>query len=412
MSRDGFTGFTRGEARTRTASDSLQFAGAGGALSQIARLPWGVILVISAMSLTGAAMLFSTAWDPVNQMPSPHEADLWRNHLIRFGIAFAVMIVLALTPLKVWAALAFPAYLATVVLLILVDQFGSMGGGAQRWLNIGGVLVQPSEFAKLAITIALARYYQTALNTTNNVPGFQVHIGALVIILIPAALVFKQPDLGTTLALVCSGCVMIFFAGLSMRIILPVIALGVAAVPAVYLFVLEPYQRERVDTFIAGLTGSATNGLGESYQIEQAKIAIGAGGLSGRGYLQGIQSQQDYVPEQHTDFILTVIAEEFGFIGVVALLSAFAFLLVWSFLAAMRCRSWFGRLAICGAASTIAFFAVFNISMVIGLLPVVGMPLPFISYGGTALLTVMACFGVILSAHLHRDEKLNIRGLF
>jgi rod shape determining protein RodA len=128
--------------------------------------------------------------------------------------------------------------------------------------------------------------------------------------------------------------------------------------------------------------------------------------------LQGIQSQQDYVPEQHTDFVLTVIAEEFGFIGAIALLSAFAFLLVWSFLVAMRCRSWFGRLASCGAAATVAFFAIFNISMVIGLLPVVGMPLPFISYGGTALLTVMACFGVILSAHLHRDEKLNIRGLF
>lgn len=411
MSRDGFTGFTRGEARVRTATSSLQFAGLG-PLGQIARLPWGVILVISAMALTGAAMLFSTAWDPVNQMPSPHEADLWRNHLIRFAIAFTLMIVLALTPLKVWAALAFPAYLGTLVLLVLVDQFGTMGGGAQRWLSVGGVLVQPSEFAKLAVTIALARYYQTALNSTNYVPGFQVHLGALAIILVPAALVFKQPDLGTTLALVSSGCLVIFFAGLSMRIILPVIALGIAAVPAAYLFVLEPYQRERVDTFIAGLTGTATNGLGESYQIEQAKIAIGAGGLSGRGYLQGIQSQQDYVPEQHTDFVLTVIAEEFGFIGAIALLSAFAFLLVWSFLVAMRCRSWFGRLASCGAAATVAFFAIFNISMVIGLLPVVGMPLPFISYGGTALLTVMACFGVILSAHLHRDEKLNIRGLF
>ena len=187
--------------------------------------------------------------------------------------------------------------------------------------------------------------------------------------------------------------------------------MGLASIPAIYLFVLQPYQRERVDTFLAGLTGQATNGLGESYQIEQAKIAIGAGGISGRGYLQGIQSQQDYVPEQHTDFILTVIAEEFGFIGAVGLLTAFAFLLVWSFMVAQRCRSWFGRLAACGAAATVAFYAIFNISMVIGLLPVVGMPLPLISYGGTALLTVMACFGLVLSAHLHREEKLQVRGL-
>lgn len=410
MSREGFTGFSRGEQRVRTASSSLQFS-ALGPLDKLSRLPWGIILIISAMALAGAAMLFSTAWDPVNQMPSPHEADLWRNHLIRFGIAFVLMLTLALTPLKVWAALAFPAYLGTLVLLVLVEFFGTTGGGAQRWLSAGPIMIQPSEFAKLAVTMALARYYQIVLGTNNQVPGLQVHIIALVIILIPAALIFKQPDFGTTLALFAAGFVIIYFAGLSLKIILPVAAMGLASVPAVYLFVLQPYQRERVDTFIAGLTGQATNGLGESYQIEQAKIAIGAGGISGRGYLQGIQSQQDYVPEQHTDFILTVIAEEFGFIGAVALLTAFAFLLVWSFMVAQRCRSWFGRLAACGAAATVAFFAIFNISMVIGLLPVVGMPLPLISYGGTALLTVMACFGLVLSAHLHREEKLQVRGL-
>ncbi len=410
MSRDGYTGFSRGEHRVRTASSSLQF-NALGPLDKLSRLPWGIILIISAMALAGAAMLFSTAWDPVNQIPSPHEANLWRNHLIRFGIAFVLMIVLAMTPLKAWVALAFPAYLGTLVLLVLVEFFGTTGGGAQRWLSVGPVMVQPSEFAKLAVTMALARYYQIVLGTNNQVPGLQVHLIALVIILIPAALIFKQPDFGTTLALFAAGFVVIYFAGLSLKIILPVVAMGLASIPAIYLFVLQPYQRERVDTFLAGLTGQATNGLGESYQIEQAKIAIGAGGISGRGYLQGIQSQQDYVPEQHTDFILTVIAEEFGFIGAVGLLTAFAFLLVWSFMVAQRCRSWFGRLAACGAAATVAFYAIFNISMVIGLLPVVGMPLPLISYGGTALLTVMACFGLVLSAHLHREEKLQVRGL-
>ena len=409
MSREGFTGFTRGEARTRTAGASLQLSPLG-PFSKLVRLPWGVILLIIAMALTGAAMLFSTAWDPVSQTPSPAEAGLWRNHLVRFVIAFGLMIFLSLIPLRAWAALAFPAYAATLVLLVLVEFFGSVGGGAQRWLALGPILVQPSEFAKVAVTIALARYYHTVLPNSSHTPGLHVHLVALGLILIPAALVFRQPDFGTTLALVAAGCVIIFFAGLSLRVIAFVLASGLAAIPAIYLFVLEPYQRERVDTFLAGLTGQATNGLGESYQIEQAKIAIGAGGLNGRGYLQGIQSQQDYVPEQHTDFILTVIAEEFGFMGAIGLLSVYAFLITWSFRVAARCHSWFGRLAVCGAASTIAFFAIFNTSMVIGLLPVVGMPLPMISYGGTALLTVMACFGVIISAHVHREEKLTLRG--
>lgn len=409
MSRDGYTPFTRGEARTRTAGSSLQFSPLG-PFSKLGRLPWGVILLIVAMALTGAAMLFSTAWDPVNEMPSPSEAELWRNHLIRFTIAFGLMIFMAVIPLKAWAGLAFPAYGLTLVLLVLVEFFGTIGGGAQRWLAIGPVLVQPSEFAKVAVTLALARYYQIMLPPGSHSPGLHVHLVGLFLILLPAALVFRQPDFGTTLALVAAGCVIIFFAGLSLRIIAAVLAVALAAIPAVYLFVLQPYQRERVDTFLAGLTGQATNGLGESYQIEQAKIAIGAGGLNGRGYLQGIQSQQDYVPEQHTDFILTVIAEEFGFIGAIGLMAVYAFLIAWSFRVAARCVSWFGRLAVCGAAATIAFFAIFNTSMVIGLLPVVGMPLPLISYGGTALLTVMACFGVIISAHVHREEKLSLRG--
>ena len=248
--------------------------------------------------------------------------------------------------------------------------------------------------------------------TSGQAVPLWVHGGALMIILVPAALVFKQPNLSTALALAASGAMIIFFAGIAMRWVAGALLVGLASVPAIYTFVLEPYQRERVDTLIAGITGEATNGLGESYQIEQAKIAIGAGGFSGRGYLQGIQSQQEYVPEQHTDFILTIIAEEFGFIGSIGLLAVFAFLFAWSFMVAAKNRSWFGRLGTIGATSTIAFFAIFNSGMVLGLLPVLGMPLPLISYGGTALITVMACFGLILSAHLHRDEKLSTHGLF
>lgn len=410
MSRDGYTGFTRGEARTSTAR-ALHFANFG-PLGKVARLPWSIILLIVGVGLTGAAMLFSVGWDPVAQAPSPEEAGLWRDHLSRLGVGFVLMITLALLPLGIWARLAWPAYAAVIVLLVLVDFFGVMGGGAARWLKVGPIVLQPSEPAKLAVTMALASYYQRVMPTGGQSPPLWVHGGALIIMLIPAALVFKQPNLSTALALAASGAMIIFFAGIAMRYVAGAMLLGLAMIPVIYTFVLEPYQRERVDTLIAGITGEATNGLGESYQIEQAKIAIGAGGLSGRGYLQGIQSQQEYVPEQHTDFILTIIAEEFGFLGAVGLLAVFAFLFAWSFMVAAKNRSWFGRLATIGATSTIAFFAIFNSGMVLGLLPVLGMPLPLISYGGTALITVMACFGLILSAHLHQDEKLSARGLF
>jgi len=410
MSREGYTGFTRGEARTSTAR-ALNFENFG-PLGKIARLPWSIILLIVAVGLTGVAMLFSVGWDPVAQAPSPDEANLWRDQITRLGIGFVLMIGLALMPLGIWSRLAWPAYAGVLVLLVLVDFFGVMGGGAARWLKVGPIILQPSEPAKLAVTMALASYYQRMMPTGGQSPPLWVHGGALIILLIPAALVFKQPNLSTALALSAAGFMIIFFAGIGMRYVVSAIAVGLACVPAIYMFVLEPYQRERVDTLIAGITGEATNGLGESYQIEQAKIAIGAGGFSGRGFLQGIQSQQEYVPEQQTDFILTIIAEEFGFIGAVGLLAVFAFLFVWSFRVAARNRSWFGRLATIGATSTIAFFAIFNSGMVLGLLPVLGMPLPLISYGGTALITVMACFGLILSAHLHQDEKLSSKGLF
>ena len=409
MSRDGFTGFTRGEARVRTAASTLQFAELG-PFSKLARMPWGVVLLIVGVGLVGVAMLFSVGWDPVAQAPSASEAGLWREQLTRLTIGGILMILLALLPLGVWARLSWIAYLGIVVLLVLVDFFGIMGGGAARWLKVGPIVLQPSEPAKLAVTLAVASYYQRMMPLNGRSLPLWVHFGALAIILIPAALVFKQPNLSTALALTASGVMIVFFAGIGYRYVITAIIAGIAAVPAIYAFVLEPYQRQRVDTLIAGITGQTTNGLGESYQIEQAKIAIGAGGISGKGYLQGIQSQQEYVPEQHTDFILTVIAEEFGFIGTVGLLTVFAFLFVWSFRVAARNRSWFGRLATIGATSTIAFFTIFNSGMVLGLLPVLGMPLPLISYGGTALITVMACFGLILSAHLHRDEKMSTHG--
>ena len=203
---------------------------------------------------------------------------------------------------------------------------------------------------------------------------------------------------------------LIYIAGLYYRVIAAVAVTALISVWPIYQFVLEDYQRERVDTFVAQLTGQAVNTLDDGYQIEQAKIAIGSGGWQGRGFMEGIQAQLDYIPEQHTDFILTVIAEEFGFLGATGLLLLWAIILVWGLIIARGSVSLFGRFAATGCVATVAFFILFNVAMVLGLVPVVGVPLPLISYGGTVMFTTMACFGVIMSVHLGRDERLNTQG--
>ncbi|MEL6245382.1 MAG: rod shape-determining protein RodA [Pseudomonadota bacterium] len=384
---------------SRGSTAGMKLGRGGGILDKLSRLPHGLIALIVAIAVIGAAMLYSST------ITNPVEADLPLKHAQRFALAFVVMIVLALTPLQVWLRVAFPAYIGALVLLVLVELFGTLGGGAQRWLQIGPVAVQPSEFMKLALTMALARYYQMYLGHHSG--GFWIHVPALFLIAAPAALIFKQPDLGTTLMLIASGGVIIFLAGLFWRIIIAVGVAGIGLVPLAYFFVLEDYQRKRVET----LWNPGADSLGAGYQIEQAKIAVGSGGWDGKGYMQGIQSQLDYIPEQHTDFILTVIAEEFGFLGAAGLLLAWGVVLGWSLYIALRCESHFGRFAVAGATATIMFYIAFNVGMVIGLLPVVGVPMPLVSYGGTAMLTVMACFGLILSGHLHRSDKLSASGV-
>jgi rod shape determining protein RodA len=403
--REGYTNWTRGEARTAQAR-SLNFESAN-PLAKFTRLPWGFILLIVAMAIVGSATLFSSTYNAAGPSGEDH---LWSLQFSRFLGSFVIMLIIAMTPISWWARVSFLGFAVTVFLLLMTDLFGLTRGGAERWLQIGPITLQPSELAKLTTTMALARYYQMVLTPQSG--RFVVHLGALALLLPPFYFVFHQPDLGTALAIAAAGLVIVFLAGISIRVIIGAIILGIAALPGVYYFGLQTYQRERVDTLLAQFSGGSTNSLGESYQIEQGLIAIGSGGIKGKGYLQGIQSQQDYVPEQHTDFILTVIAEEFGFLGTTALLLAFAFIIAWSLNAAYQSRSWYGRLAAAGATATITFYVVFNVGMVIGLLPVVGMPLPLVSFGGTAMLTTMCCFGIILSAHMHKDEKVSPRGLF
>ncbi|MEO0466427.1 MAG: rod shape-determining protein RodA [Pseudomonadota bacterium] len=367
--------------------------------SKLAAMPWSLALLIAGLALAGTGMLFSATYgDPVYE-------GLPMAHFIRFSIAFVVMIALALVPLSAWARLAYPAYFATLLLLFAVEFFGAVRGGAQRWLEIGPIAVQPSEFMKLALTLALARYYHGAIKA--GARGFLMHIPAMVLMLLPASLIFKQPDFGTTLALLASGGVIIFLAGLGWRVITGAILAAVLSVPLIYTNVLEEYQRERVDTFLEQLSGESTDALGDAYQIEQAKIAIGSGGFRGKGLLEGTQSRLDYIPEQHTDFILTVLAEELGFMGAFGLMTVWGVVLGWGLYIAVKCASPFGRFAAGGAVAMVAFYIMFNVGMVLGLLPVVGVPMPLISYGGTAMLTVMAAFGVVLSVSIHRGETLS-----
>lgn len=376
-------------------------------VGKLAALPWGLAFLITAVAMLGTGMLYSVTHGNAG------EASLHMAHLIRFAIGFAVMIALALVPIRVWGGLAYPVYFATLALLFAVELSGAVRGGAQRWLEIGPVAVQPSEFMKLALILALARYYHAVLKEEDRYRRFWIHIPALALIAAPAALIFMQPDFGTTLALIASGGIIVFLAGLNWKVILTAMLMAGASVVPIYHYVLQDYQRERVDTFLEQLGGGEpADSLGDSYQIEQAKIAIGSGGFRGKGYLEGTQSQLDYIPEQHTDFILTVIAEELGFVGTTSLMLVWGVILGWGFYIATRSASEFGKFAAAGAVGIIGFYILFNVGMVLGLLPVVGVPMPLVSYGGTAMMTVMTAFGLILSVHIHRKEPFTPRGVF
>ncbi|CAI8317322.1 MAG: rod shape-determining protein RodA [Hyphomonadaceae bacterium] len=369
-------------------------------LRQVSELPWGLILLLCAMAVIGLVVLYSSTFT------NPAEAGLPLRQAIRLVIALIVLIIAALFPLRLWLYLAWPAYFATLFMLVLVEFFGASGGGAERWLSIPGLVrVQPSEFMKVTLTLALAAYYHKRWHDFSG--GFSIHLPALLLIMAPALLIFRQPDFGTTLALIASGGVLIFLAGLYKRVILTVGVLAIASIPTVYIFVLKDYQRERVDTYLAQLTGETVNVMDDGYQIEQARIAIGSGGMFGKGYMQGIQAQLDYIPEQHTDFILTVLAEEFGFVTTTAVLLMWMLILGLGMLIGMRSTSLFGRFAAFGAMATISFYIFFNVAMVLGLLPVVGVPLPLLSYGGTVMLTTAICFGLVCAVHLAKDEALN-----
>ncbi|MEM7729217.1 MAG: rod shape-determining protein RodA [Pseudomonadota bacterium] len=322
------------------------------------------------------------------------------QHGVRLAVASVAMLVIALTSIRVWYTLAYPIYLVALVLLVGVEFAGVNVNGSVRWLQIGPMRLQPSEIMKPAVVLALARFY-------HDLPSWRVSgpfglAGALFLIAAPMALVLRQPDLGTSLLIFATGAALIFLAGVSWRVISLGLVMAAVSVPVIWQFGLRPYQRERVLTFI----DPSRDPAGASYHITQSKIALGSGGLSGKGYMQGTQRQGGYVPENSTDFISTVIGEEFGFIGSLALMGLYIAVIAVCFRLSLQCKTVFGRLLILGLTTTFALYIFINLGMVMGLLPVVGVPLPLVSYGGTVILAVMGGFGLMLSAHLHADTLL------
>ncbi|ABZ77782.1 rod shape-determining protein RodA [Shewanella halifaxensis HAW-EB4] len=319
---------------------------------------------------------------------------LMDRQLFRMGLSLMVMFAVAQINPEVLRRWAFPIYITGIILLIGVHFFGDINKGAQRWLNLGFMEFQPSELIKLAFPITMAWY----ISKFPLPPKKRYLLGAGVILLVPTILIAKQPDLGTSILVAASGIFVLFLSGMSWRIVGGFIGSVLAMLPVLWFFLMHDYQRTRVLT----LLDPEKDPLGAGYHIIQSKIAIGSGGLWGKGWLQGTQSQLEFLPERHTDFIFAVIGEEFGLIGALLLLSLYIYVIGRGLVIASRAQTSFARLLAGSITLTFFVYIFVNIGMVSGLLPVVGVPLPLISYGGTSMLTLMTGFGILMSIHTHR----------
>ncbi|MEM8570431.1 MAG: rod shape-determining protein RodA [Pseudomonadota bacterium] len=359
-------------------------------------LSWPLTLLITAVAGVGFLMLYANAGGSFEPWAGPQ--------MVRFAVGLLAMVVIAMIPIRFWRLISPLAYLFALALLVLVEIMGSIGMGAQRWIDLGPIQLQPSELMKITLVMALAAYYHWL--EPERVSRIFWVILPLVLILVPTALVLKQPDLGTALLLVMGGGAVMFLAGVSLWYFGTAIAAGAGMLFAVLRSrgtewqLLEDYQYRRIFTFL----DPSSDPLGAGYHITQAKIAMGAGGLSGRGFMQGTQSRLNFLPEKHTDFIFTTLAEEFGFIGSIALLCLYTLIIIFCIASAISNQDRYGALLTGGIAVAFFLFFAVNMGMVMGLMPVVGVPLPLVSYGGSALLVLMAAFGLVQSAHVHRPR--------
>ena len=357
---------------------------------------WGLIVLIIGAAFSGFVMLISVAGGSL---------DPWASAQIqRFSIGLLAMFIIAMTPIWIWRNLSVPIYIVALLLLLLVEFLGSTGMGAQRWINLGFINLQPSEVAKVALIMLMAAYYDWL--PTDKVSKPLWVLVPVIFISLPVLLVLQQPDLGTSILLLISGVIVMFLAGVHWVYFGTVIALTSGFVIALFESrgtewqLLQDYQFLRIDTFL----DPDKDPLGAGYHITQSKIALGSGGWTGRGFMEGTQSRLNFLPEKHTDFIFTTIAEEFGFIGTISILAIYVGIIIFCLHSALKHKERFSSLLSLGLTVTFFLFFAVNMSMVMGLAPVVGVPLPLISYGGSAMLVLMGAFGLIQSAHVHRPR--------
>jgi rod shape determining protein RodA len=365
-------------------------------LSKVLHINWPLVLLLTAVACFGFLMLYSVAGGRLDRWAEPQ--------MKRFAAGLLVMFVIAFVPIWFWRNLSGVAYGISLVLLVGVEFFGSIGMGAQRWIDLGFIRLQPSELMKVTMVMLLASYYDW-LDIKKTSHPLWVAIPA-VLILIPTGLTLVQPDLGTAILLMAGGAVVMFCAGVSWIYFAVVLGLGAGLVVAVFMTrgtpwqLLQDYQYRRIDTFI----DPSQDPLGAGYNISQAKIALGSGGWTGRGFMQGTQSRLNFLPEKHTDFIFTTLAEEFGFVGGFSLLLLYLLIVGFCIVAAMQMKDRFASLVTLGIAATFFLYFSINMLMVMGLAPVVGVPLPLVSYGGTSMMVLLAAFGIVQSAYVHRPR--------
>ena len=349
----------------------------------VARMPWVMLLLVLAIGGFGLVVLYSAAGGSLTPWA--------QSQGMRFGVFFIGAIVLSRMPLDVWRHAALPAYLVLLLLLVAVELLGAVRGGSQRWLDMGFIHLQPSELMKPGIVLACARFYEMLpVAETRRFGGIWP---AAILIGLPAAFVMLQPDLGTALMICAGGVTVMFLAGVPLRLFVGgALALAVAA-PIAFNLALHDYQRNRVLIFL----DPESDPLGTGYHISQSKIAIGSGGIFGKGFLNGTQSHLDYLPEGHTDFVFATMAEEWGLAGGLFIIIAYLMVIRWGINVGLRAESRFAKLTAAGLATTIFFYVAINLMMVMGLAPVVGIPLPLVSFGGSAQMTVFLSLGILMS---------------
>ena len=363
---------------------------------KLSRFSWGLFVPMCMVLAISIVVLYSAGggnWKPFAL-----------SQLMKIVLGFGVFFYAAFTNIKTWVKSAYLIYAVALIMIVLVTFVGHTGMGAQRWLNLGFIHIQPSELIKIALVLALARYF--AWFNSVELGQFKNYIAPMLMLLMPFGLIVAQPDLGTALSLGMITVGMFYIVGANKKWFIIATILGLLAAPVVWFGGLHDYQRGRIITFL----NPDSDIQGAGYQINQAKIAFGSGGMTGKGYMAGTQSQQSFLPEKQTDFIFTMLGEEFGFIGAFGLLMIYTWIVVLLFWTAKMCRNRFGQLICFGFMLNFFVYYFINISMVLGLLPTVGVPLPLMSFGGSSLLSLMFGFGLCQNAHIHKDQQLSAKG--